>query len=140
MSDHDKDSRTERASEKRLREAREKGDSPRSRDFSAAAVTLAGVAILLSMRHGLGERVAAILHDGLSIRRAALYDGDALGASLLTTGAAALPALRPLLVAARRRRALGARADLRDHARGDAGRTARDRRTPLQRAGARVQG
>ena len=71
MADHDQESRTERASEKRLREAREKGDSPRSRDFSAAAVTLAGVAILLSMRHGIGERMAAILHDGLSIRRAA---------------------------------------------------------------------
>jgi flagellar biosynthetic protein FlhB len=96
MSDHDKDSRTERASEKRLREAREKGDSPRSRDFSAAAVTLAGVAILLSMRHGLGERVAAILHDGLSIRRAALYEPDALGASLLTSGTAALLALAPI--------------------------------------------
>src|SRR4051812_25205160 len=98
MSDHDKDSRTERASEKRLREAREKGDSPRSRDFSAAAVTLAGVAILLSMRHGLGERVAAILHDGLSIRRAALYEPDALGASLLTSGTAALLALAPIFV------------------------------------------
>jgi flagellar biosynthetic protein FlhB len=96
MADHDQESRTERASEKRLREAREKGDSPRSRDFSAAAVTLAGVAILLSMRHGIGERMAAILHDGLSIRRAALYDADALGASLTTSGAAALWVLAPI--------------------------------------------
>jgi len=100
MADHDQDSRTERASEKRLREAREKGDSPRSRDFSAAAVTLAGVAVLVSMRHGLGERVAAILHDGLSIRRAAVYDVDALGTSLTTAGAAALWLLAPIFAVA----------------------------------------
>src|SRR5689334_18871362 len=100
MSDHDQDSRTERASEKRLREAREKGDAPRSRDFSAAAVTLAGVAVLVSMRHGLGERVAAILHDGLSIRRAAVYDVDALGTSLMTAGAAALWLLAPIFAVA----------------------------------------
>jgi flagellar biosynthetic protein FlhB len=100
MADHDQDSRTERASEKRLREAREKGDSPRSRDFSAAAVTLAGVAVLVSMRHGLGERVAAILHDGLSIRRAAVYDVDALGASLTTAGTAALWLLAPIFAVA----------------------------------------
>ena len=100
MADQDQDSRTERASEKRLREAREKGDSPRSRDFSAAAVTLAGVAVLVSMRHGLGERVAAILHDGLSIRRAAVYDVDALGASLTTAGTAALWLLAPIFAVA----------------------------------------
>ena len=100
MADHDQDSRTERASEKRLREAREKGDSPRSRDFSAAAVTLAGVSVLVSMRHGLGERVAAILHDGLSIRRAAVYDVDALGTSLTTAGAAALWLLAPIFAVA----------------------------------------
>lgn len=100
MADHDQDSRTERASEKRLREAREKGDSPRSRDFSAAVVTLAGVATLVSMRHGLGERVAAILHDGLSIRRAALYDSDALGAALVSGGSEALWLLAPIFVVA----------------------------------------
>ncbi len=100
MADHDQDSRTEPASEKRLREAREKGDSPRSRDFSAAAVTLAGVAVLVSMRHGLGERVAAILHDGLSIRRAALYDKDALGAALMTGGGEALWLLAPIFAVA----------------------------------------
>ena len=96
MADHDQDSRTERASEKRLREAREKGDSPRSRDFSAAAVTLAGVSVLVSMRHGLGERVAALLHDGLSIRRAAAYDTDALGHALMTGGGEALWVLAPI--------------------------------------------
>jgi len=100
MSDHDQDSRTERASEKRLREAREKGDSPRSRDFSAAAVTLAGVAVLVSMRHGLGERVAALLHDGLSIRRAAVYDSDALGHALMTGGSEALWLLAPIFAVA----------------------------------------
>ena len=92
----DQDSRTERASEKRLREAREKGDSPRSRDFSAAAVTLAGVAILLSMRNGIASRIANLLHDGLSIRRAAVYDSNALGSALLATSTQALWVLVPI--------------------------------------------
>jgi len=96
MADHDQDSRTERASEKRLREAREKGDVPRSRDFSAAVVTLAGVALLLSMRHGMAERVAALLHDGLSIRRATLFDTNALGTALGAISTQALWVLAPI--------------------------------------------
>ena len=100
MADHDQDSRTERASEKRLREARERGDVPRSRDFSAAAVTLAGVALLLSMRHGIAERIAGLLHDGLSIRRATLFDADALGAALMATSTQALRVLVPIFAVA----------------------------------------
>ncbi len=100
MSENDQESRTERASEKRLREAREKGDSPRSRDFSAAAVTLAGVAILLTMRNGIAERIANLLHDGLSIRRAALYDSNALGTALLATSTQALWLLVPIFAIA----------------------------------------
>jgi len=96
MAEHDQDSKTERASEKRLREAREKGDAPRSRDFSAAIVTLAGIALLLSMRHGIAERVAAILHDGLSIRRAALFDTHALGTALSTLSMQALWVVVPI--------------------------------------------
>jgi len=96
MAEHDQDSKTERASEKRLREAREKGDAPRSRDFSAAIVTLAGVALLLSMRHGIAERVAAILHDGLSIRRAALFDTHALSTALSTLSMQALWVVVPI--------------------------------------------
>src|SRR5690348_15518872 len=92
----DQESRTERASEKRLREAREKGDSPRSRDFSAAAVTLAGVATLLSMRNGIATRIADLLHDGLSIRRAAVYDSNALGTALSAMSTQALWVLVPI--------------------------------------------
>jgi flagellar biosynthetic protein FlhB len=78
MAEQDQESRTERASEKSLREAREKGDVPRSRDFSAAIVTLAGVAALLSMHRAFGVRIAALLNDGLSIRRAQLVDAGAM--------------------------------------------------------------
>ena len=96
----DQESRTERASDKRLREAREKGDVPRSRDFSSAIVTLAGVALLVSMRHGIADRVAALLHDGLSIRRADLFRDDVLGHALSATGGAALGVLWPMFAVA----------------------------------------
>jgi flagellar biosynthetic protein FlhB len=96
----DQESRTERASDKRLREAREKGDVPRSRDFSSAIVTFAGVALLISMRSVIAERVATLLHDGLSVRRADLFRDDVLGHALMATGGAALGVLWPMFAVA----------------------------------------
>lgn len=96
MAENDQDSRTERASDKRLREAREKGDVARSRDFSAAVVTLAGVAVLLAMRQGIGERIAALLRDGLAIRRAALFQADVLTHALGALAGQALWVLAPI--------------------------------------------
>ena len=42
MAENDAQERTEQATPKRLEEARRKGQIPRSRDLSAAAVTLVG--------------------------------------------------------------------------------------------------
>ncbi|MET0225505.1 MAG: flagellar biosynthesis protein FlhB [Dokdonella sp.] len=83
MAEHDdKESRTEQASDKRLREAREKGDVPRSRDFSAAIVTLSGVAILLFLHQGFGTRLAGLLSGGLKLRREEIFDVATLTESL----------------------------------------------------------
>jgi len=97
MSDDDKDSRTERASEKHLTEAREKGDVARSRDFSAAVVTLAGVAVLLSMRHSIGQHLADLLRGSLTIPRASLFDANAFGVAFASLGTQAFWILLPVL-------------------------------------------
>ncbi|WP_430391036.1 flagellar biosynthesis protein FlhB [Dyella sp. 20L07] len=82
MAENDDQERTEQPSEKRLREAREKGDLPRSRDLSGAVVVLAGVAALISGGEGSMEHVRRIYRLGLSYGRDALFS-DALPARTL---------------------------------------------------------
>jgi flagellar biosynthetic protein FlhB len=82
MAENDDQERTEQPSEKRLREAREKGDVPRSRDLSGALVVMAGVAALLSGSEGLMAHARAIYRLGLSYSRDALFS-DALPARVL---------------------------------------------------------
>ncbi|MFC4528046.1 flagellar biosynthesis protein FlhB [Dyella halodurans] len=73
MSEQDDQERTEQPSEKRLREAREKGDIPRSRDLSGAVVVLAGVATLMNGGESAMVHVRRIYGLGLSYGRDALF-------------------------------------------------------------------
>ena len=82
MAENDDQERTEQPSEKRLKEAREKGDVPRSRDLSGALVVLAGVAALLSGSEGAMAHARTIYGLGLSYSREALFS-DALPARVL---------------------------------------------------------
>src|SRR5215469_6783856 len=83
MAEHDEQERTEQPSEKRLREAREKGDVPRSRDLSGAVVVLAGVSALISGGERSMEHVRRIYGLGLSYGRDALFS-DALPGRVLS--------------------------------------------------------
>ncbi|WP_243039304.1 flagellar biosynthesis protein FlhB [Dyella sedimenti] len=76
MAEQDNEDRTEQPSEKRLREAREKGDVPRSRDLSGAVVVLAGVATLISGGHGAMAHVRRIYGLGLDYGRDALFSDE----------------------------------------------------------------
>jgi len=73
MAEHDDQDRTEQPSEKRLRESREKGDVPRSRDLSGAVVVLAGVSALMSGGEKAMAHVQRIYGFGLSYGRDALF-------------------------------------------------------------------
>jgi flagellar biosynthesis protein FlhB len=75
MADQEQEDRTEQPSEKRIREAREKGDLPRSRDLSGSMVVLAAVATLISTGHDAMEHARAIYRLGLSYPREALFAG-----------------------------------------------------------------
>jgi flagellar biosynthetic protein FlhB len=76
--DDDKE-RTEQPSEKRLREAREKGDVPRSRDLSGAIVVLAGVAALMNNGQRSLQHVRRIYGLGLNYGRDALFSDELPG-------------------------------------------------------------
>lgn len=82
MSEESGQERTEQPSEKRLREAREKGDVPRSRDLSGALVVLAGVAALMNGGERAMVHARQIYALGLDYSREALFS-DALPARVL---------------------------------------------------------
>lgn len=77
MAETENEDRTERASEKRLQEAREKGEVPRSRDLSGAMVVLAGASILLSYGSSMYAHMQHIYALGMGYSRDALFS-DAL--------------------------------------------------------------
>jgi len=75
MSEQDDQERNEQPSEKRLREAREKGEVPRSRDLSGALVSVAGIAALMAGSAHAWTHAQNIYRLGLSYDRAALLSG-----------------------------------------------------------------
>ena len=74
MAEDDDRDKTESPTQKRLDEARAKGQVPRSRDLSAAAVILAGGLGLNSMGALMGSRLLAMMHDGLTVSGAEAFD------------------------------------------------------------------
>ncbi|WP_426287069.1 flagellar biosynthesis protein FlhB [Luteibacter sp. E-22] len=96
MSETDKEDRTEAPSEKRLREAREKGDLPRSRDLSTAVVVLAGVTTLIAARDQMSMHAANIMHVGLRYSRGDLFAANGVYRALATAALEGLKLLGPV--------------------------------------------
>jgi flagellar biosynthetic protein FlhB len=72
--DTNENERTESPTQKRLDDARAKGQVPRSRDLSAAAVVLAGGLGLRSLGSAFGGRLLSLMREGLSFTRDAALD------------------------------------------------------------------
>jgi flagellar biosynthesis protein FlhB len=73
-SEIDDSERTESPTQKRLDDARARGQVPRSRDLTAAAVVLAGGLGLRSMGSVFGGRMLAMMRDNLAFTRDAAMD------------------------------------------------------------------
>jgi len=98
MSEESDQDRTEEASEKRLREAREKGELPRSRELSTGVVVLAGVSSILATRDDLAMHARNIMMLGVRYNREDLYSADGISHVLSTAALEALRMLAPLFV------------------------------------------
>lgn len=102
--DQDQEQRTESATPKRLEEARKRGQVPRSRDLSSAAVLLAGGAGLYNLGGLMGGELVEMMRRSLRFSRAqAMEDGQmtaAIGDAALQALIACAPLLGLLLVAA----------------------------------------
>ncbi|MDE2221241.1 MAG: EscU/YscU/HrcU family type III secretion system export apparatus switch protein, partial [Gammaproteobacteria bacterium] len=104
MADTDNRDRTESPTQKRIEDARRRGQVPRSRDLGAAAVTLAGGLGLYGLGGLLGGRLLGLMHRGLQLSAAQALGDDsmlrALGSAALTGALAAAPLLALILAAA----------------------------------------
>ncbi|MFO1406064.1 MAG: flagellar biosynthesis protein FlhB [Steroidobacteraceae bacterium] len=74
--------RTEQPTERRLREARERGQVPRSRELDATLVLLAATLALLAFSPFLVRHAAGLMRAGLAPDPRALLDAGALGSAL----------------------------------------------------------
>jgi flagellar biosynthetic protein FlhB len=99
MAENDDQERTEQPSEKRLRESREKGDVPRSRDLSGAVVVLAGVSALMNGGSAAMEHVRRIYGLGLTYDRAALFSEQLPGRVLSMAMHEAMSLFAPVALA-----------------------------------------
>jgi flagellar biosynthesis protein FlhB len=86
--------RTEDPSQKRLQDARERGQVPRSRELTTFATMIGGSAMLAAIGSSMATCLSQMLRHGLSIDPQRLRDPDAMLGSM---GEAALSALTVLL-------------------------------------------
>jgi flagellar biosynthesis protein FlhB len=96
-SESDRHDRTEDPTQKRLDDARRKGQVPRSRDLTAAAVMLVAGIGLLTLGKGLGGQLADMLRGGLTITAPEVQDVDAMLIALRSAASSALWAVAPVL-------------------------------------------
>lgn len=89
--------KTEDPTPKRLREAREKGDVPRSRELSTMLVTLTGAGSLILFGDGLQHTLASILREHFSLRGNMIRDPSYLMESFMHSMVQSLFALAPLM-------------------------------------------
>src|SRR5215831_18588786 len=89
--------RTERATPKRLEEARKQGQVPRSSELTTAAVCIAAAAAIYSMGRMVAGQFADFMHDSLSLRPGTALADNALWPALTSAGARALWIVLPVL-------------------------------------------
>ncbi len=99
MADQDRSQeRTEQATPKRLKEARERGQVPRSRELNTMIMLLTGSGGLLMLGEGLLDRLIALTQRGWSLERALIFDNRALTAMLGLAVGDALWSLAPFFL------------------------------------------
>ncbi|MGH8207097.1 MAG: flagellar biosynthesis protein FlhB [Steroidobacteraceae bacterium] len=99
MAENDTDDRerTESPSQKRIDDARSRGQVPRSRDLGAAVVVLTGGLGLYGLGGPAGTQLLAMMRDGLTLGHAQIGDSSVMLARLQHAAVQGLLAAAPLL-------------------------------------------
>ncbi len=90
--------RTEQPTPKRLREAREKGQVPRSRELNTTIMMLLAAFGLLALGPAMAERAVALWRRAFSLERATLFDPSRMAARLSDDFLSALVMIAPFLL------------------------------------------
>ena len=72
------------ASERRIQQAREEGNIPRSREFASGAILLGSIGLLYATSDGLINHSTGLMREGLNISRAQAFDTKAMGMQWLS--------------------------------------------------------
>ena len=96
MAETEQSERTEDPSQRRLQQARERGNVPRSRELTNFATMIAGSVSLLAMSSSLTESLMLVMRQGMSIDSRDLNDPYRMPALLGLACVRALEALLPL--------------------------------------------
>ena len=88
--------RTEEPSQRRLEEARKRGQVPRSRELTNFATMIGGSAVLMASGSALTARMSQLMRRGLSIDPQSLFDPDTMLNSLGEACVSAVTILLPL--------------------------------------------
>ena len=91
--------RTEPATQKKLQEARDRGQVPRSPELTTFSVLLIAGVMLVYTGSAVIQGLLGIVRDGLILDRDAVFRTDILGARMFDSLFSALVALAPLFVA-----------------------------------------
>ncbi|WP_095080136.1 flagellar biosynthesis protein FlhB [Pseudomonas sp. Irchel s3h17] len=90
--------KTEEPTEKKKKDAREKGEIARSKELNTLAVMLAGAGGLLIYGGGLAQDLLEIMRLNFSLPREVLLSPGAMGQYLLHSGKIAIIAVQPVLI------------------------------------------
>src|SRR4249920_3144013 len=90
--------RTEPASQRRLEQARERGQVPRSPELATLSVLLAGGAGLTMLGAALVRSLEGLMRNGLTLDRAAAFEPGQMTRRLFEGAADALVGVSPLFL------------------------------------------
>ncbi|WP_223591222.1 flagellar biosynthesis protein FlhB [Pseudomonas sp. A-R-19] len=90
--------KTEDPTEKKTKDAREKGEIARSKELNTLAIMLAGAGALLVFGGALAQDMMELMRLNFSLSREVVLDQRAMGTYLLHSGQIALLAIQPVMI------------------------------------------
>ncbi|MDQ0121360.1 flagellar biosynthetic protein FlhB [Pseudomonas lini] len=90
--------KTEDPTEKKKKDAREKGEIARSKELNTLAIMLAGAGALLIFGGALAQELMDLMRMNFSLSREVILDQRSMGSYLLHSGLIALLAIQPVMI------------------------------------------
>jgi flagellar biosynthetic protein FlhB len=90
--------KTEDPTDKRKKDAREKGEIARSKELNTVAVTLAGAGALLAFGGGMAQALMELMRSNFTLSREVIIDERFMGVFLMAAGKSALLTVQPVLL------------------------------------------